>query len=531
MLVSCRREGHYCDETDSLYGFCDDIACGFTQYTEEVMAGLGLIAADAAEPLYGGTITLSMRNPISLNPLINVDETVDLILSLIFERLFILDKGGRPIPNPALLEHAEMADNASYITLTLHENIVWANNTPITANDVQFSINFLRNSAPPQAIYKQNVENISSVTVVNTRTVRINFTQPNAHMPYMLSIPIVPMNHYNNISLTHTRQMNPVGNGPFAMYSFTLGRGMVLSRNDLALRGRPYIRYIDVRFLDSEEADAVAVRNAVVDVAFLRNTGIGFFVTQTYLSVTQEITGMFDFIGFNFTSTIASNIGFRRAVLYSLPFHTIVNGVYGGSAVSAKTPISPVSWLYNADMIHPQQDRVRALEHLENGGIEPWFLSVRILVNEENGERIRIASILSEGLMDLGFSPEIVILPWVEFILALEQGDFDIFIGGYNLSHNPDLSFMFRNENANFMRYSTGELRGLLQRAVTAFSIFTDENDMIYAYRDIQEYFVRELPLIGLVFRTSTIVTNNRIQGVDVSAGIFNNIERWFLNE
>ena len=55
------------------------------------------------QPATGGTLVLTMRNPKTLNPLLNEDETVDIILSLLFEKLFIMDGYQKPPEDPQAL--------------------------------------------------------------------------------------------------------------------------------------------------------------------------------------------------------------------------------------------------------------------------------------------------------------------------------------------------------------------------------------------------------------------------------------------
>ena len=65
-----------------------------------------------------GGITISMRQPMTLNPLLNIDVTVDAVLKLIFEPMLIYDEQLRPVVNRKVLQSAVFASDGLSVTLT-----------------------------------------------------------------------------------------------------------------------------------------------------------------------------------------------------------------------------------------------------------------------------------------------------------------------------------------------------------------------------------------------------------------------------
>ena len=117
-----------------------------TTATEEV----GIASKDAM-------LTLSMRIPETLNPLLNREETVDRILKLLFLPLLDFDESGKACP-----AGAELEDFGGWrsLSVNLNSNIRWQDGTALTADDVVYSVNTLRN-APEDAVYKQVMNYVS----------------------------------------------------------------------------------------------------------------------------------------------------------------------------------------------------------------------------------------------------------------------------------------------------------------------------------------------------------------------------------
>jgi len=486
-------------------------------------------AADIPEPImvpdFGGTMVLSMRNPKTLNPLLNEDETVDRVLSLIFEKLFILDSSNRPLANPALAYGYTLSADARSITVHMRDNIFWADGTRITANDAAFSIDFLRTNAPANAIYRRNVAGITSTTVTGG-DIRINLSQPNPYIGYLLGIPIVPQAFYRNISNTHARQMNPVGSGPFAVSDFIQGRELVLAASPFSVREPAFIQTIEVRILDSDSQDLNAVLNGATDAAYVFNRGWSRYANRANIRAAEFVSRQFDFIGFNFSRTIMNSSYIRSIIAHSIPYNILINQIYSGEAVLSPTPVSPAYLLYNDSLTHYEFDLERAAELFDE--LDTDDITLQILVNVESPERVRIADILTANLEWLGFAIELYVLPANEFVERLNNGAFDIFLGSYNLSPDPDLRFMLHSTNVgntNILRYRDAVMDRFLQDVINA----RTEESMLNAYHTIQNYIIDELPLIGLVFHTSALFLGNRVQGFPDTNNIFSNIEDWYI--
>ena len=83
---------------------------------------------------------------------------------------------------------------------------------------------------------------------------------------------------------------------------------------------------------------------------------------------------------------------------------------------------------------------------------------------------------------------------------------------GVNLSEIPDMNAMLKTGgDLNFNRYSNEGMDTLLERVRSA----SDETVLRKIYSDIQMTVVRRLPILGLLFRTGTVLSSRSIGGLN----------------
>lgn len=492
--------------------------------------------APRLEPDFGGTLIITMRQPQTLNPLLNEDETVARVLSLVYENLFILDDDLKPMPNPALVSDYVISADGKTVTLTIKDGIRWSNGEAITAADVAFSINYLKSTAPDTSIYKGCAANLLSAAV-SGGSVRINLIQPSGQIGYDLCFPIISEGYYKGASAASSKQMNPVGNGPFMFQSYAQSQEMLLSASPWPLRGPAYIENIKVLITNSDEADVNAFLQGVTDVVTAGVSTIGRIKGSLSTTRVAYPSSYFDFIAFNFDNWHLTDKNIRTAIAYCVPYNNLTV-IYQNAAAQAAAPINPASWLSSGNPGARTADLEAAVLRVEG-----WEgLAFRILVNEENLERCGVAEELAKNLRAIRIEATIEAVSWDVYLEKLNQGDFDIILGGYNLSWQPDLAFLLHSKNAddtyqgknlvsrgtNLMHYKDGEMDRLLDVAYKTIG----NMESYEAFARLQAYLAEELPLAGLVFREQSLFVNSRVMGAIKSRpdNVFTNIEEWYIN-
>ncbi|MDR0273539.1 MAG: ABC transporter substrate-binding protein [Clostridiales bacterium] len=471
------------------------------------------IIANAQTVMDDGVLRLHMRQPMTLNPLLNEDVTVARILRLIFEPLAVLDDEFRVT---GFLADLEFASDYSSVNATIRESAIWSDGMPVTADDVIFSIEFLR-AAPNSAIYKNKVENIASAVRIDARTVQIIFERASVSAGYCLNFPIIPQHYYSGETNARSgKNMAPLGSGPFAFAAYTPMRSMTLTRNAFN-PGR--IETAEIVILPNIETDFNAFETGRIDAIELPLTEWTRARSPEY----EIFPAMyFEFIGFNFRRNIFRDILTRQGIAHAFNADEAVAGLYLSYAVRCGTPIHPYNWAADDEILNPVYDLPRAAALLGTIRLDEPLV---ILANEENPQRASIARRLAQSLISAGLSANAEVIPTEEYFARIAAHDFDLYIGGMELSFAPDAQIFFTG----------GEMflhDPILENAYAAILFASTEAAHIQAVSHFQEIFTEQLPVIGLAFRHSAVLTSPRISS-DLNPApdhVFANVHEWQID-
>lgn len=485
------------------------------------------------------TMTLSMRVPETLNPLLNREETVDRILKLIYLPLLEFDESGKAAP--AVAESWEIGEDGRTATLQLRKDIQWHNGERLTADDVVFSFRMLQN-APEGAVYRKVLDYVSGCEKTGEYTVLVTFRENFSGNLSALRFPILSQNYYAGQTEAGSEvNMTPMGSGAYRLVSYTQAAELVLEANPSYYAGSPQISRISVKITANADTDADAFQQGMTDVLVTEATEAGRYANESTLGMYQYTSTEYDFIGFNFARTLFQEKALRQAVAYALPKESLMDSVYLNYAVMTNTPISPKSWLYEENVVPYNYDPDMAATVLKNSGWNDTDgdnrlekeadgktvqLKAVILVNQENTARRQIASKLKEELQAIGFSITIDQQPFAEYQEKFIKGDYDIIIGGWDCSEITDLSPFFATAGSlNYINYSNEEVDQLLLAARTA----VGEGQTLLAYSSLQKKLAEELPYISIAYRNKAVFTS-KYTGGEISPTDFNvyhGIEAW----
>lgn len=129
--------------------------CQRTQTDEVVTENDQALQGPTAVTTKSDTLRLSMGKPETLNPLENTDVSVDKVLRLLFEPLFVQNQNNEIQPN--LAESYSVENNGNTVNIKLRSGLKWDDGNPITAEDIVYSVKFCRKPVN-NVIYKNSVK-------------------------------------------------------------------------------------------------------------------------------------------------------------------------------------------------------------------------------------------------------------------------------------------------------------------------------------------------------------------------------------
>jgi peptide/nickel transport system substrate-binding protein len=489
-------------------------------------------------PQTGGVLNVSIRNPKTLNPLLNEDESIDQFLNLLYDKLIVLDDQQKPVANIA--SSWGLSEDGKVLTLKIRSDIKWHNGNPLTAKDVVFSLDTIRKSATSSP-YKACINNIASYSS-NGDTVTINYSRPFSGYLYALSFPIISEKYYAGEDvLSSSKNMTPVGTGAYQFDSITTMKEITLHKNNSWFKGLPYIDSIHASIIPKEDAQLYAFNQGEID---LINTDVvdweKYGVTKDR-NIDEYTTNDYEFIGINFNKTLLNDKLVRQALAYAIPKQQIASEVYLDHVLITDTPINPKSWLNNKPIKY-KLDIVKAKELLNqagwtdsdgNGILDKAGQEFRfsLLVNQENSQRLQAAHVIQNALKAIGIEMSIDMQSFENYQQKLTTKSFDTFLGGWKLSMIPDYAFVFHSSNiavgSNFGSYNNETMNILLEAAAGA----VNEASMQQTYKNLVEYMTEELPYISLYFRNAAVLADGSVKGElnSDANNIYGGIKEWFI--
>ena len=142
----------------------------------------------------------------------------------------------------AIAETVEVPDDRAWVAFTLREEAHFSDGTPITVDDVIFSLETIRTHGRPNS--RATYEQVVDVQRMSYRTVKLVFEDnTNRELPLLIGgfLPILSKAYWSGRDFTETTLEPPVGSGPYVIETVDPGRSIVYRRdpnywgNDLAL--------------------------------------------------------------------------------------------------------------------------------------------------------------------------------------------------------------------------------------------------------------------------------------------------------
>ncbi len=486
----------------------------------------------------GNDISLYMRPPSTFNPLLNEDETVDMVLKLVYEPLIAIDERFKPYGN--LAEGWYFSNEGRTITVKLKSGLKWHSGNSITSNDVVYSINTIKKS-DAGSMYKNCVRYIEDVTMIDSLTVNIDFSRAFYGNIFALTFPLISNQAGSGQNVYEASDsMAKLGNGSYDFGSYSASQRLELIKADSCIGKEAVSERVNVVISKDEDTDLYYFTTGTTDCIYGEAVD---FVGASLPARSAEYsfnTNGYDFIGFNFANSILNDKNVRKAVAHCVPKEEILKVIYLSNASLSDTPINPESWLYEADTVKYDYELNKAKALLEESG---WLingdnairertdengkstLSLSILVNSENEQRRQIAKRIADELMAVGFDIDIIEEDFESYSTRISSGSYDILIGGWELSMDNDLNVLFGNNGNNIIRYNDEAMNGYIESVYEA----VGEGNVKQAYGNLQKYIAEELPYISMGFKKGKLYTGDDVAGGNeaVLSDIFDGVYGW----
>ena len=316
-------------------------------------------------PGSGGTYVEGVAgSPQYLNPLLSGYNEVDRdICALLFSGLTRFNQRGEVEAD--LAQGWDVTLDGLTYTFHLQSNLHWHDGSPLTADDVIFTIRLLQDEnfpGPPDL--GASVWHGIDVEKVDRSTVR--FTLPEPYSPFLdyTTVGILPAHLLRGIPAADLPKaefnLNPVGSGPFQLAEIEVDgetiSAMVLEQSPRYYEASPYLDRIQFRFYPSGQAVLQAYEAGEVE-GVARITAPDLPQARTLPSLNLFSAQVAEY-GLVFLNLGRPDLPFfqepevRQALLVALDRQKIIDEALESQAIVAHSPLIPGTWAYKGDIPH-----------------------------------------------------------------------------------------------------------------------------------------------------------------------------------
>ena len=304
----------------------------------------------------GGTLVIaSTQVPRHLNGAVQSGIATAVPSTQIFASPLRYDENWNP--PPYLASSWDVSGDGKTVTLNLVPNATFHDGTPVTSEDVAFSIMTVKENHP----FKSMFAPVDTIDTPDAHTVVINLSQPHPALLLALSpalAPVLPKHIYGDGQdpKSHPANSAPIGSGPFMLEEFTPGEAIVMKKNpNFFIDGRPKLDEIIVRIIKDPSALLIAMENQEADMyPFMAGSQeIRRLEKADHLGITNEgyaAVGPINWLAFNTASPKLSDVRVRQAIAYAVDRDFITKALHRGTSQVQRGPIIESSPFFDASI-------------------------------------------------------------------------------------------------------------------------------------------------------------------------------------
>lgn len=492
-------------------------------------------------PASGGEFREGMVGELEvINPIFEGDRVSRSVEQLVFSGLFRYD-GSSQLEADLALDY-ELDESRQVYTVELREDVRWHDGASLTAEDVVFTFETIKNEAADSSLQVQwsDIE----IEDIDEHTVRFELPNPYAPFLHQLTTGIVPEHVLGETEPSQLRVMDfnqdPIGTGPFKFNRITSAGNIHLARYDNYHDDRPQLDRFVVAVFEEEDEMVEAYNggelSSMVAGSDFQESVID--VDSSHVRSLQTTTQVFNFINTDRVEDVAT----RRALTGVVDTRQVVEEM-DGNFTPADSPLRPEHLGYSSLDTHKTLNEARELlieagwEEVDGG----W---------EQDGERLSL-EFVTQSRQQYEAAASSVASQWRELGVEVEvhdysssdlqqdiiaPRDYDALIFGVEIGPDPDVYTYWHSsqtvENGRNLSQYVSEVADInLEDGRTR----TDEELRAAKYQAFQEEWLADAPALPLYRSNYYHVQREQVLGADVEQVMstehrFHDVENWTID-
>jgi ABC-type transport system substrate-binding protein len=503
-----------------------------------------------------GTLFMTLsNNPKVMNPVLSSDANSSTFDGLFFATLFTEDSDNLN-PLPYLAESYSVSADRKTYTFTLNKNAKWQDGTPVTSADVKYTFDTImdpKTDAAPQRAYWQGV----TLEVKDAHTIVFKVKEPrfDTLRTLYLFTAIQKKQFENEKNFNQAKDiMNPIGNGPFKLKTFSRDQRVEIERNKEwwgnslpHMKARWNMESIVFRIIPDTNITYERFVKGEVDIMDFGGPGAEIFAKRVRNSDKSKIADKpgtdkavwateienkaprgFSYVGWNLRKPYFKSKKTRQALAHLADVKDIAEKVFYGYHYQSSSPFGSLTMNSDAELRKNlfRYDTKKALELLkedgwadtDNDGVldktidgkkTPFKFTLKY--NSNNPARGKIAQILQQNFRKAGIQIDIRSMEWNAYLEDVDKREFDAIVMGWTATPYPNPRQIWhtdseKDQGSNFVSFSNKKVDELIDKA----NVETDLAKRAKILQEINRILYDEQPYMWLTEPRSMLAGFNK---------------------
>lgn len=458
----------------------------------------------------------------------------------IFSPLVGFDKSGKP--TPILAEKWDISSDGLKYTFHLKKGLKFSNGSPLTAEDVAFTLTLLHDPAYSgytdislaaikggQDYTKGNANTIEGIKVIDPKTIEITTDKVNAQTLILIGGQVLSKEYYGkdykkgNLDYLKALYPAPMGAGPYKFEKYVPGQEIRYVANENYFGGKPSVEHFIYK-ITSKDTNLQLFQTGEIDYDGFNADSDNIEVLKSlgFANVRVATANSYGFVYMNNNKPYLKDKFVRQALIYGLDRQKYVDAKFRGFGQVANVPASPLLWSYTEEGINKYEYNLdKAKELLDQAGWKVGSDGIR----EKDGQKLKISyltrskddefiPIAKENYKELGVELNPEIMDFNALVAKLKQGNYDLAAVSTSILTDPQdaVGEFLSGFQGNYSGYSNPKVDKLIQDGLST----TDIEKRKAIYKELYKEIADDPAVILLSYRKSVAGFNARVQNFEV---------------
>ena len=374
-------------------------------------------------------LSLTYYKNITLHPYKCTDYTNRVIFPLIYQGLFATNRDYEVTP---VLCSRYRRSNDMRIYTFYFEPATFSDGSPLEAQDVLDSLT----AAKESKVYSGRFIQVDKMFLTEDgQGVTIKLHTPYENLPILLDVPIL---RSEDLESEH-----PLGTGPYAFYSSGSTTALV-RRSNWWCESDLLVTADSISLIAAESINQIRdnFQFGGLDVVCADPGSDNYADYRCDLELWNCENGIFLYLACGAYSKVFDKPELRAALTYAIDREMLAQEYYRGFAEAASLPASPSSPYYSTTLASRYDyEPEKFAQAIQDAAL--LNNNVVLLVNGKDSLRTRVARAIAAMLTEGGLTVEVKALTGYAYTKAVNNWEFDLYLGQTMLSPNMDLTQFF----------------------------------------------------------------------------------------